>query len=203
MAKQKLLKFGIKNLKFAVKDELGVWGTPVDLAFAEGISLAPIYSEKKEYGDGTIMEVLIADKGLTGTLTVRNIEEAYEIACGRMIASTSGVLTVQQIESVEHAIYFEIEGVKDGAHITIKNWIANCITGRPSEAYVQSKDEATINAFEYPLTVIGSPLLNAAGTAEHIDTDGNTRLAWRKTAYPDSTGYATFGATVPLFKVDA
>jgi len=200
MAKSKLIKFNVKNLKYATKDAEGTYGTPVDLAYANSLSLEADYNEMKIYGDGKLIGILADDKGKTGTLSVTNIEEAYEIACGRMMKVDGGIADVQQHASIEHAIYYEVDALKDGVPITIKNWLFNCITGKPNESYQQTQDDPTINFYDYPLTVMGTNLKTADGTSDYVDTNGNTIRVTRLTAFPDDTGYSTFESTVPVPK---
>lgn len=67
MAKNKLIKFNIKNVKYAVKNDLGEYGEPKDLAYANSLSLEADYNEQKIFGDGQIIGILADDKGKTGT----------------------------------------------------------------------------------------------------------------------------------------
>lgn len=204
MAKQKMVRFGVKNLKYAIKDETtGEYGAPVDLAYAEAIALQDTYTETPIYGDGEIIMVLGTDKGETGTLTVTNIEKDYEIACGRQMELDNGLADVQQRCSVRHAIYYETEAIKDGQTITIKNWLLNCYTGKASESYAQTKDSPTINTYEYPITILGEIIKNNAGTDNYTDANGNTVKCTKLTCYPDDTGYSTFASAVPVPKAKA
>jgi len=195
MAKKNLFKFNIKNLKYSFAAE-----APVDLAFANSLALEADYDETVLYGDGQKLAILTDDKGKTGTLSVTNIEELYEIACGRAMLVQGGLGDIQQLESKEHALYYEVEGSLDGKRITIKNWLFGCITGKAGESYEQTTDNPTVNNFEYPLTVLGTTLQDEAGTADYKDADGNTIKCFRITSYPEDADYATFEATVPAAK---
>ena len=199
MAKKNLFKFNIKNLYYSFAT-LGEYESPVALAYANSIALEADYDELVLYGDGQKLAVLADDKGKTGTLSVTNIEELYEIACGRAMLVQGGLGDIQQLESKEHALYYEIEGILDGERITIKNWLYGCITGKASESYEQTTDNPTVNNFDYPLTVLGTTLQNVAGTADYTDAKGNIAKCFRITSYPTDDDYATFGATVPAAK---
>jgi len=202
MAKSKLFLFNVKNLKFAVKT-LGVWGTPADLAYGKTIALEADYSETPIYGDGQKLAVLASDKGKTGTLGVTTIEEAYETACGRGMTVVGGYADIEQRSTVEHAIYYEVDGILDGSPITVKNWLFNVVTGKASKSFAQTEDDPTVNGFEYPLTVFGTNLRNSGDTADYTDANGNTIKVFEISAMPNDTGYATFGASVPTPKVPA
>lgn len=195
MAKRKMVKFNVKNLKYAIKNEEGSYETPEDLAYASALSLETDYDEQYLYGDGQKIAVLTDDKGRVGELTVINIEEAYEIAMGRLMKVEGGSAEIQQLKSVEHAIYYEVEALEDGERLTIKTWLFGCRTGKASESYNQTEDDPTINTYAYPLTVLGELLQDTGG--DYVDAKGNTIKAFRQTAYPDDTNYETFGETVP------
>jgi len=200
MAKQQMVKFNVKNVKYAVKSGLGVYGTVKDLAYAESLNLEADYNETKLYGDGYVIGILGNDKGKTGTLGVINIEDDYEVDCGRALLINGGIADVQQRKSVRHAIYYEIEAFEEGQTITIKNWLFGCITGKPNESYEQTKDDPTINTYEYPLTVLGENLLDSTGAEEFTDDYGNTIKVFRKTTYPGDADYDGFEDAVPAPK---
>jgi len=200
MAKQKLFKFNIKNVKFAVRNELGTYETPQDLAYANSLALESTITEKELFGDGQVLAVVYSDKGFSGTLSVTNLEDAYEKACGRLFDVDGGVADIKQTKSVPHAIYYEVDAIADGERITIKSWLFNCTTGRASESYQQNQDDITVNYYDYPLKVLGEVLKDSTGTYEYIDDKGNRIYVTRLTAYPDSPGYETFGDAVPELK---
>lgn len=203
MPKTKMIKFGIKNVKAAFKDELGEYQSPFDVAYARSLSLEADYNETKIFGDGQVIAVLPDDKGKTGTLSVTNIEKEYEIACGRMMEIEGGIADIQQRASIEHALYYEVEATINGVVKTIKNWLFGVTSGKASETYNQTEEDPTINGYDYPLVILGTNLKKADGTADYVDTNGNTIKVTRLTCYPEDTGYATFGNSVPVVKVKA
>lgn len=202
--KTKLFRFGVKNLKYALQDsDLGTFGVPVDLAYANSISLEANYEETNLYGDGQILGILADDKGKTGTLSVINIEKHYEIAMKRAMEVDGGLAEIQQRSTIEHAIYFETDGIEDGKAITIKRWLLGATSGKASETYNQTTDSPTINNYEYPLTILGVNLQDALGAEDHVDADGNTVKVYSITSFPEDAGYSTFGDAVPVPKIKA
>jgi len=202
MAKKKMVRFNVKNVKFAMVDEeTGLYKTPEDLAYANSLSLEPDYSEQPIYMDGEKMDVLIDDKGKTGELSVMNKEPEYEIACGRLIEVEEGYADIQQDNSIQHAIYYEVNARRNGVTITLKSWLYNCVSGQAAESYQQNQDSRTINPFAYPLTIMGVNIKKSTGDEDYFDEKGNTKKVTRITAYPESPGYATFGDTVPIPKM--
>ncbi|MDA3781197.1 MAG: hypothetical protein PF487_13375 [Bacteroidales bacterium] len=197
MPKKNLFTFNIKNLKYAFADA-GVYDSPVDLAYANSLSLEADYDELVLYGDGQKLAILADDKGKTGTLSVINLDELYEIACGRMMEVEGGIADVQQLATLQHALYYEVDILEDGIKKTVKNWLYGCTTGKAGESFEQTQDNPTVNNYEYPLTVLGINLLATGGLTDYVDANGNTVKVYRTTAYPDDTGYTTFGDTVPV-----
>ena len=202
MAKKKLVRFGVKNVRYAVSTE-GVYGTPKDLAYANSISLEADYEEQNLYGDNEIIGVLGDDKGKTGVLSVINLETDYEIDMKRALEIENGLAEIQQRSSVKHALYFETNGQEDGQSITIKRWLFGVTTGKPSETYNQTTDNPTINPYDYPLKVLGTVLLDNLGEEEFKDEFGNTIKVHSITKFPEDPGYDTFGNTVPVPKAKA
>lgn len=197
--KSNLFKFNVKNLKYSFATE-GVFDTPEPLAYAEALALEADYNETILYGDGEKLAVLSDDKGKKGTISVTNIEKHYEIACGRAMLIVGGIADIQQRKSEEHAIYYEVDAYEDGVQKTIKNWLFGCITGKPNESYQQTKDDPTINTYDYGLTVLGTNLKKSDGVTDYVDANGNKVKVYRLTSFPDDTGYATFGDAVPTPK---
>lgn len=200
MAKTKMFKFNVKNVKYAVPGTNGTYGAPKDLAYANSISLEADYDETKLFGDGQILAILGDDKGKTGTLSVTNIEKDYEIDMKRALEIDGGLADIQQRSSVEHAIYFEVDAIEDGVGKTIKRWMFGVTTGKASETYEQTTDNPTINTYDYPLTVLGVNLKDALGDEDYTDENGNTIKVFYMTSFPGDTGYETFGNAVPTPK---
>ena len=204
MAKTNEIQFNVKNVKYAVKDPItGEYEAPKDLAYAEAIALEAVFSTQDVYGDGVKIATLASDQGMTGTLTLVQPAPQYEIDMGRKKEIDGGIADVTQLDSVEHAIYYEVEAVVNGTKSTIKTWLYNVISGRPSETFTQTKENPTLNNIEVALTINGDDLMDSAGTAVYVDAGGNSQKAIKLTAKPSDTGYATFGAAVPVPKVKA
>lgn len=197
MAKKKMVKFNVKNVKYALPDGSDGWDEPKDLAYASSISLEDEAEEQRFYGDGRILATVINDRGLSGALNVVDISDEYEEDMDRAKEISSGLATIQQRKFVKHALYYEVEAVEDDEQITIKNWLYGVKSGRPAETYDQTEDSINSNTYEYPLTILGTPLLNDDGSEEAKDDNGNTIQVYRVTKFPDDTDYDTFEDEVP------
>ena len=197
MSKPTHLAFNVKNVKYALESAPGVWDTPEDLALADELTLEADYSEKVIYGDGKPQAVIADDRGMTGSLIVTAISQAYEIAMKRKMLIDGGVADVQQSGTVKHCIYYEFEVQEDNEIKTVKAWLYGVYSGKPSETYSQTKEDPTINFYEHSLKIHGTKLQNALGTEDFVDANGNTLIVTRLVAWPTDTGYSTFEDSVP------
>lgn len=198
--KRTLVRFNIKNLKYAMKNENDTYETPKPLAFANSLSLEADFNEVKIYGDGQVIAILPDDKGFTGTLSVTDISPDYEIDCGRAKLIQGGIADIQQLSSKEHALYYELDASDNGTKFVIKTWLFGVFSGKPSESYQQSQDDPSVNFYDYPINVVGTNLMDASGTEEFTDENGNTFKVTRLSSFPDDPGYDTFGNAVPIPK---
>lgn len=201
MGKTKLVKFNCKNLKYSIPTAPKTYPAPLDIAYATSVALEADYNETKLYGDGMVIGIIGDDKGKTGNVGVTNIEDDYEVACGRSVELVDGEYAdIQQRSTIEHAIYFEVDAIEDGVTKTVKYWMFGCITGKAGETFQQTEDDPTINGYEYPLTVLGQNLEANLTTDDYVDANGNTIKVFRMKSMPGDTNYATFGDTVPTPK---
>lgn len=198
MANEKtLVRFNIKNAKYALKSSDGSYAEPVAFGYSDAIALEADYSEKAIYGDGRKVAIIPNDKGKTGTLTLLALDEAYELAMKRRMKTANGTAEVKQMASIEHAIYFETEQMtEDGKISTAKTVIYGVTSGRPSETFNQTTEDINNNNVDYALTIKGVPLMDTAGTAAYKDSDGNTVTVWQETVIPGDPGYEAFGKTI-------
>lgn len=191
-----LLKFNIKNAKYALKKDSG-YEAPVAFGYSDSISLESDYSEKVIYGDGRKVLTIPNDKGKTGSLALLALDEAYEIAMKRKMKTAKGVAEIKQLASIEHAIYFEFDYLEeDGSMKTGKTILYGVTSGRASEAYNQTTEDINNNTISYPLTIKGVPMKASEGTDVYRDAAGNVIYAWQETCIPGDAGYEEFGKTI-------
>lgn len=202
MADKTLVRFNIKNAKYALKGEGGTYESPVPFGYSDSIALQADYSEKVLYGDGRKVATLPNDKGKTGTLTLLALDEAYEIAMKRRMKTASGVAEIKQLASVEHAIYFEFDYLDEttGATKTGKTILYGVTSGRPSETLNQTTEDINNNNVDISLNIKGELMKDSTGSSNYKDANGNEVYAWQETSIPGDTGYETFGATITVPK---
>lgn len=192
-----LVRFNIKNAKYAKENSDGSFESPVALGYSDSIALEANYAEKIIYGDGRAVLTIPNDKGKTGTLNLLTIDDDYEIAMKRRMKTASGTAEIKQTASVNHALYFETEYMEeDGEMKTAKTIVYGVTSGRPSETFNQTTEDINNNNVSYPLTIKGIKMKNSAGTADYKDDKGNTVYAWQETCLPGDAGYETFGQTI-------
>lgn len=201
MENSKMLKFGISNVKFALPDEAtGSYASASIQSLGESanLSIEPQFNEQPVYADGQIAYVLASDQGLNASLGLVTINDDYEIAMGRKMKITGGLADIAQKASVTHAIYFESNGVyKSGNRFVIKTWMFGVTSSKPTESYEQNTENVNPQNFSMSLKVLGTDLMDNAGSSVYTDEDGNTIRIWKLVAIPGDTGYETFGESVP------
>ncbi len=202
MAKTNELQFGVKNVRYAIKDNNGSYGIPKDLAHAHEIALEPTFSSSRIYGDGRVIAEVISDQGKSGTLIVVQIPHEYDKDVRQKIEMTdNSVADITQLDTVEHAIYYEVNKLKNGVNQTIKTWLLNVTSGKAAETFTQSQAEPTINNIEIPLTILGDYALGGSTENVYINTDGNKLKAYRITSKPGDANYASFHESVPTPRI--
>lgn len=200
MSDKTLLRFNIKNAKYALKTTEG-YGAPVPFGYSDSISLDADYSEKVIYGDGKKIFTIPNDKGKTGSLVLLTLDEAYELAMQRRMKTANGTAEIKQLASIEHAIYFEFDYMDESEKLsTAKTIVYGVTSGRPSQAYNQTTEDINNQNTSYSLTIKGTPLVTAEGTP-YKDEKGNTIYVWQETVIPGDAGYEDFGKTITAPKV--
>jgi hypothetical protein len=197
---KELVKFNVKNIKYATPTTGGVYTPPVAYGSARSIALESDTNIKDIYGDGLKIASIVNDKGKTGSFTTNAISTAYEIAMGRKKQLATGLLAdIKQAKSVDHAIYFETEALDEetGAQITAKTLLFGVVSSRPSESFDQTENDINESTFETSLSIKGVELTYDDGS-EYRDENGNKVFVWQVTATKDAADYDTFGDEVVL-----
>lgn len=200
---QKLIRFNIRNTKFAFPTADGGYGDFVSMGTSTKMALETDAAEKEVYGDGECIIHYNNEKGKTGTLTQNNICDAYEIACGRKELFDNGLADIKPTKNTPHVLYFEICEMDGDNEISVAKVMLYGVTStRPSESYDQNNGEINESSFDVPLKIKGIDALAADGKV-YIDEKGNTRRVWQLMKTPDMDGYADFGNEVVVPKMKA
>lgn len=197
---QNLIRFNIRNAKYAFPLSDGSYGDFVSMGTSTKMALEVDASEKEVYGDGECIIYYVNEKGKTGTLTQNNICNAYEIACGRKIMLENGLADVKPTKNTPHVIYFEICEMDGDNQISVAKCMLYGVTStRPSENYDQNNGDINESSFDTTLKIKGIDALAADGGV-YIDAKGNTCRVWQLVKTPDMEGYGDFGKTVVIPK---
>ena len=200
---QNLIRFNIRNAKYAFPTADGGWGDFVPMGTSTKMALETDSSEKEVYGDGECIIHYVNEKGKTGPLTQNNICNAYEIACGRKELFDNGLADIKPTKNTPHIIYFEVCEMDGDNEISVaKTMLYGVTSTRPSESYDQNNGEINESSFDTPLKIKGIKALAADGK-EYVDAKGNNRVVWQLTKTPDMEGYADFGNEVVIPKMRA
>lgn len=196
-----LIRFNIRNAKFAFPDGSGGYGAFVPMGTSTKMALETDMAEKEVYGDGECIVHYINEKGKTGTLTQNNICDAYEIACGRQVMTADGLAQVKPTKNTPHIVYFETCAMDGDNEISVaKTMLYGVTSTRPAENYDQNNGDINESSFDVPLKIKGVKALAADGKV-FVDAKGNNRIVWQLTKTPDMDGYADFGNEVIIPKL--
>lgn len=196
-----LIRFNVRNAKYAFPLADGGWGDFLPFGTATKMALETDASTKDVYGDGERIIHYNNEKGKTGTLTLNNICNAYEIACGRKILTDSGLADIKPLKNTPHVVYFEIYEMNGNNEISVaKVMLYNVTSSRPAESYDQNNGDINESTFDVPLIIDGVAMLATDG-AVYKDDKGNEVRVWQVMKTPDMDGYSTFGDAVVIPKM--
>ena len=198
MENNELVRFNIKNAKYAVKSN-GTYGSFVSFGTSKKFAASVDSATKDIYGDGRRIIGLTNERKKTMELTLNTLCESYEIAMGRKIQTAQGLAEIKQVNNVEHVIYFETEAYDEsGKKYTAKTMVYGVTSPkRPDEEYNQNTEDMNESEFVYSLDGSGTPLQTSGGT-DYIDEKGNIVMVWQMTLTPTDAGYESFGNSVVM-----
>ena len=204
MSEKTLVRFNVQNIKYAVLAD-GKYGSPVGYGTARKMALETDTANKKIFGDGRVIYMLMNEKCKNGTMTTNNVSNDYEVAMGRKIKTANGLADVAPQICVTHAVYFETCGAaSDGSKPIAKTWLYGVTSTRPSESFDQNTEDINESSFDTPLVINGTEMLASDGKTSYKDPKtGNVVTVWQMTAVPGDTGYDTFGDSVVLPQMPA
>ena len=193
---------GIRNVKFAPKKN-GAYATDlIPLAYAQSLGLNAKLEAAELFADDRLICRVPSDTGYEGEIGMTTSAPELEKAAGFALEGAAGLITTDVAGYLRGALYYEHREVdEDGVNRTVKTWVLNTEIGKGSKTHSTDQNSAQFGSYAYPFRSYGEPLLAADGTSEYLDENGVGRLAFFYSAWPDDTGYASFGQTVPVPKV--
>lgn len=198
-----LIRFNVRNARYAFPTADGSWGDFAPFGTATKIAIENDETTKDVYGDGEVIIHYVNEKGKTATLTLNTLCNEYEIACGRKIMTADGLADIKPAKSTPHVVYFEICEMNGNNEISVaKVMLYNVTSSRPAESYDQNNGDINESTFDVPFIVGGVPMLAADGKV-YVDAKGNNVRVWQLLKTPDMEGYAEFGDTVVIPKMQA
>lgn len=143
MAENKV-RFGLKNVHYAIMNSGGTYGTPVAVPGAVNLDLTPAGDTQKFYADNIAYYVTIANQGYEGTLELAKIPDTMlEEVWGYSLGSTSKVLTEDaSAEPKTFALLFQVDGDQGNEYYVMYS----CNAARPavgSQTVEETKEPRT------------------------------------------------------------
>lgn len=196
-AAKKLIEFNCRNGVYSVDSQ-----TVNPLGYLVSNTLDKSIATKEIYGDGELQLSLLTDKGMAGTLEMTSRDDDFEMDLGFIKEIAQGIADVQVLENKTVAIGYETYILtKDGITKTKKVWLLGVNVAPASDSVSQNTDTINEATASYGLTVKGVNLKNADGSADYVDSNGNTLKVFKISSVPGQDGYDTFLQSVPIPKV--
>lgn len=198
---QGIAYMGVKNGKFAVADSVGEYGSPVALKYLKTVPLNTAIDSTAIYSDDKLQKNIRTDNGYTGNIGISAPDAVFEKALGYAMDGDSGLMQVSGTGYKKVAFYFEHSVEATFGTYVVKCWLLNCEVDKASRSHDSNTNTPNIGEYQYPITVKGETVMDAAGTAIYVDSDGNEQICTLYTSVPSDEDFDTFGATVPTPKI--
>ena len=169
------VKYNLKNVHYAIATT-GGYSTPVAVSGAVNLTLDPQGDDYVFYADGVRYFEYHTNNGYSGTLEMALIPESFKTEILGEISTGGNVFEVDDVQIVNFALGFEIDGDEKGNLF----WFYNCSASRPSVAG-QTKEESievqteTLNIANAPdprITVSGKHPTKVRNASTSTTTSG-------------------------------
>ncbi|MBD5086696.1 MAG: hypothetical protein HDT32_05030 [Clostridiales bacterium] len=197
-----LVRFNIKNAKWALKLEDGKYEVPKSYGkISRKIAIEADSNTKKIFGDGECQAYIINDKGKSVVLTTNTLNNEFEQDMGRKMETAKGIASIKQQKVPTFALYFETEGVMPDGRMGIlaKSWLYGMKSPTaPSESFEQTTDDINETVYETSFEASGEILKDADGKEYKDEKTKCPVRVWLLTSTPDMPDFDTFGDTVVM-----
>ena len=187
MADTNKVKYGLKNVHYAVLTETGgaiTYGTPVAIKGAVNLSLDPSGDETNFFADDTKYYAVTNDAGYTGSVEFAKIPDQFKKDVLGFVEDTNNILFEDaEVEPKRFALLFEFSG---DANKT-RHVLYDVTCSRPSVG------SGTLTETKEPVT----ETLNI--TASPLPTDANGRRLVKAKSVEGDAEYTTWFNTVYEF----
>ena len=177
------VRFGLKNVHYAVMAADGTYGTPVAVPGAVNLDMSPSGDTNKFYADNIAYYVSVSNQGYEGSLEMARIPDGMlKDIWGFTLGSTSKVLTENSsVEPKVFALQFQIDGDQNNAHFVIY-----CCTGARPNISSQTI-EATKEPRTQTIDITAAPRSDGKVFAKTTkDTPAATISGWYSSVFIES-----------------
>lgn len=185
MADNNKIKYGIKNVKYAVatiaSNGSATYGTVKDLPGAVSLSLAAQGETSPFYADNIVYYTSVANNGYEGDLELARVPEGFlKDVLGNLTGGNSLVYEDANANPVHFALLFQFEGDATAR----RHVMYNCVASRPDVA--SSTKNESIEPQTETLSITATSIYVAAVDKDVVKAYLNE----------GDTGYTTFLSTV-------
>jgi phi13 family phage major tail protein len=186
------IKYGLRNVYYALFTEDGTYETPKQITTATSISLKPANSELSAYGDDVQLVNKQINRGYTGSISFQVIPDDFLIdVLGMTKDSNGGLVESSNDNPHEAALLFEFQGDQSARrHVLYRVSFARPNIESESIADKVSTKESSLDITVMP--VVGGDL--DGKIKEHMDDTTETHTAyqsWYTQVYIPTVGGGT------------
>lgn len=178
--KKNKVKFNIKNVHYALKDDTGTgYAKPIPVPGAVSVSFEAKGELSPFYADGIVYYVTSSNGGYEGELEMALIPDQFRIdVLGEEKDSNNVMVENANAQTKEFAIGFDI----DGDAKSTRFWFLNCTATRPSTESSTTEDKKEPTTDKISLTCAPNPDGNVR-TKTTEDTPQQIYAAWYDEVY--------------------
>ena len=178
------VRFGLKNVHYAIMAADGTYGSPVAVPGAVNLDMSPSGDTNRFYADNIAYYVSVSNQGYEGSLELAKIpDQMLEDVWGYTLGTTSKVLTESAFtEAKTFALMFQIDGDQNNDCFVIYA----CTGARPNIG------SQTIEASKEPVTqtidLTAAPRTDGKVFAKTTkDTPAATITGWFSSVFVEAT----------------
>lgn len=201
---QSVAYHGIKNAKYAIRENGVPGSTVVPFKFAKSVSFDPSVEQSPIYFNNVKVMNVINDQGYTGAFGTSAQDRAFEEALGLIMSVENGTADININTLKKFDMYYEyVENTDSDLQYIVKVWALNIETSKPSKAHTTDTNSLALGEYSYPITVYGDKIKKSTGDEIYRDKNGNEITATRVICLPCDEGYDDFDKSVPIVKMPA
>lgn len=164
MVDEKIVQFGISNVKYSVYDETtSTYGSYVPLIGATTLNLSPEGSTNSVYADNIVYYQTVKNSGYSGSLTLLHVPDQFLEDVFGFVVSDGALLEPTDVQPKQVALLFKVDGnLRDEATV-----LYNVTFSRPNNENSTNEDSISTKSVSLDLTAVGRDM-TVSGTTRNV-----------------------------------